>query len=130
MKNNRKWENAQHFGKVAETTVADYYVSSGYKIKKRNFASRFGEIDVIAQKSNLLVFIEVKARDSTNNLRPCEYVTPTKQKKILKTALCYLAYIGTDDFSIRFDVVEVIKINDKLTLNCIENAFDASAAFK
>ncbi len=124
-----KWANAQHFGKMSEAMVADFYKANGFKIKKMNYKSRYGEIDVIAQKNEELVFIEVKARSSVSFLSPCEYVTPAKQKKIVKTALCYLADIGTDDFLIRFDVAEVVKKDNRITLNCITNAFEADGEY-
>ncbi len=129
MESTAKYKNAQELGKVAEKMAADYYINNGYKLEKMNFKSRTGEIDVIVSKGNELVFVEVKARSEKTIARPCEFVTKAKQKKILKTALIYLKYIGSEDFFIRFDVVEAENINGKISLNCIENAFDASLIY-
>ncbi len=130
MATGEKYKIAQAFGKTAEKMAAEFYKSKGYAVEKMNFTCKYGEIDVIARKNKELIFAEVKARGKNSIARPCEFVTPTKQKRILKTALIYLKQIGSDDFYIRFDVVEAISKDGKITLNCIENAFDASALYK
>ncbi len=116
---------AKQFGRQAEVTAAQYYEKHGYKIERMNFTSRFGEIDIIARKGNVLVFAEVKARSENAIAKPREFVTFTKQQKIIKTAKCYLAYIKDAQAFVRFDVVEIEKIKGRITINIIENAFEA-----
>lgn len=69
-------------GLNAEERVAKYLLKNGYKILKRNFHSKFGEIDIIAKKDKLLSFIEVKYSKKYN---PIYRITPTKMQKIIKT---------------------------------------------
>ncbi len=118
-------ERAKQFGKDGEKIAAENYIKDGYKIEKMNFTSRFGEIDIIARKNNLLVFAEVKARSENAIAKPREFVTYTKQQKIIKTAMAYLSYIKDANSFVRFDVVEIESINGRILLNRIENAFEA-----
>jgi len=69
-------------GLEAEEKVAKYLLKNGYKILKRNFHSKFGEIDIIAKKDNILSFIEVKY---SKNYDPIYRITPAKIQKIIKT---------------------------------------------
>lgn len=69
-------------GLDAEEKVAKYLLANGYKILKRNFHSKFGEIDIIAKKDDILSFIEVKY---SKNYNPVYRITPAKMQKIIKT---------------------------------------------
>ncbi len=101
--------NNRNIGQEQETLVAEYLKSQGYKILKKNFRCPLGEIDLIAFHDGYLVFIEVKYRRTLRNGYPEEAVTPTKQKKIVKTALWYLSKNNINmDVSCRFDVVAVM----------------------
>lgn len=79
----------------------------GFAIVARGFRSRFGEIDIVAQRLDLLLFVEVKTRSSETFGSGAMAVDPTKQKKLIKTALYYLATRGSGKERIRFDVIEV-----------------------
>ena len=118
--------NTKETGDFGETEVCKTLISRGYKILERNFRSRLGEIDIIAKDGDCIVFIEVKTRKNNVFGNASEYVTYSKQKKIIKTAKYYLK--GMLDVEIRFDVAEVYyqKINDTLkvtNINYIKNAF-------
>ena len=76
-------------GKKAEDYASRFLLQNGYKIIDRNFRSRFGEIDIIALKDDVLVFVEVKARWSTKFGLPEEAVTPQKLWKIGRTGEYY-----------------------------------------
>ncbi len=111
-------------GAVGEQLAEKHYKKQKYTIAERNFSTRFGEIDIIAQKGKQLVFSEVKTRNEISIAAPREWVGASKQKKIINAAKLYLRKIGSDDFFIRFDVVEVIfKKDGSTTLHCIEDAF-------
>ena len=90
----------------------------GYKIIENNSYSRFGEIDIIAKDNDVLVFVEVKKRKNTSFGGGAEYVTVSKQKKIIATANLFLQKHNID-CDVRFDVIE---INDD-NINHIKNAF-------
>ncbi len=70
-----------HLGKISEEAATEVLKSRGFKILERNFHSRFGEIDIIAEKDNRIYFFEVRYRKEA----PIFSITPTKTKRILKT---------------------------------------------
>ncbi len=113
-------------GNAGEKLVADFLRKKGYIISKTNFHSRFGEIDIIAENNEYLLFVEVKTRAETAIAEPKEFVDTLKQSKIISTANYYLMYNPTT-LKIRFDVAEVKLIENgglrKATVNYIENAF-------
>lgn len=110
-------------GRAGETFCANHYKKLGYEIVGMNYHSRFGEIDVIAQNDNELVFIEVKTRKETDIVPPKESVGKAKQKKMMLTALCYLKD-RDEDRNIRFDVFEVLHNGEKLCrFRMTESAF-------
>lgn len=76
-------------GKKAEDYAISLLKKTSYKVLDRNFHSRFGEIDIIAIKDGVLIFVEVKARWSAKFGTPEEAVTPGKIQKIVKTAQYY-----------------------------------------
>lgn len=113
-------------GRIGENVACKYLKKKHYKILERNFRKPFGEIDIIAQKEDVIVFAEVKTRSGELNYgMPCEAVTYTKQQKLIKTAKAYIMENELDAvFS--FDIIEVILKNGKvLSVNHIENAFYA-----
>ncbi|MEG0691510.1 MAG: ribonuclease HII [Oscillospiraceae bacterium] len=113
-------------GDMGEETTAEYLKSKGYSILFCNYHSAYGEIDIIAQKDDMIAFVEVKSRKENSMTSAKEAVSLSKQKKILKTASCYM-----DENKVvlqpRFDVVEVYFTGNKkfavTELNHIENAF-------
>ena len=108
-------------GDIGEDAAVKFLEDKGYKIIKRNFYCRVGEIDIIALCGEETVFIEVKTRKSDAFGSAAEFVTYQKQQKIKKTALYY---IGGSDIPVRFDVIEVYHQNSEIkSINHIENAF-------
>jgi putative endonuclease len=100
-------------------------LKNGYTIKKTNYRSRFGEIDIIASYKNFIVFIEVKTRHDNSMISPMEYVDKHKRSRIIKTALLYLGHTRINLQS-RFDVIEVVisSLNsNEFSINHIKNAF-------
>ena len=93
-------------GQCGEDAATDFLKKNKYKIIKRNYKNKIGEIDIIAQKGEDLVFAEVKTRSSEQFGTPAEAVTYYKKQKIVNTARWYLAQTPTD-LNIRFDIIEV-----------------------
>ena len=123
-------------GNLGEKRAALYLFFKGYRIIKRNYTALDAEIDIIAKKANMLVFVEVKTRNeksvSSIEPRPASSVTPEKQRKIIKCAACFLGRYP-DKPRIRFDVIEVYleraKHGAKIKkIKHIENAFDKNTA--
>ncbi len=110
------------FGADGEKRAARLLRKKGYKITDTNFQTRFGEIDIIAQNKEYIVFCEVKSRSENSIAEPKEFVDFGKQRKIIKTAEIYLSLHHTEKQP-RFDVVEVKKLGRKYSVNHIENAF-------
>lgn len=112
-------------GKNGEDFCEEYYRKRGYEIRERNFHSRYGEVDLIAQKGSIIAFVEVKTRNENSLGRPSEAVSKSKQKKLILTAMKYMENEPLDVFS-RFDVFEVWQSEGRIyKFNCIEAAFEA-----
>jgi len=112
-------------GKIGEDYAAQFLTKKGYRVVARNYRSRFGEIDLIAENKEYIVFAEVKTRDKHYTVSPLEAVTAGKQKKIIKTALFYLQSSKTA-LQPRFDVIGIVTAADPfsvLSVEHIENAF-------
>jgi len=79
----------RNIGKLGEDCACKYLLSKGYSILDRNYHSRFGEIDIIAKRGEL-VFVEVKARTSSQFGTPQSSITRRKIQRIIKTVLYFL----------------------------------------
>ncbi len=113
-------------GSWGEAKTAEYLRKNGYKIEAMNYHSRYGEIDVIARKKNIIAFVEVKLRKGDKFASAGEFVHHSKQEKIILTAQAYLQEKDDNKSQPRFDVIEIYApdgISDNFTLNHIENAF-------
>ena len=114
--------NKRRSGTLGEDLAEAYLCRQGFRILARNYSRPTGEIDIIAQEGDVFAFIEVKARATVRYGTPAEAVTPSKQKRILKTALYYLAEHRLEDVPMRFDIVEVLPEE----IHLIRAAFDGS----
>lgn len=114
--------NNKEKGNMGESLARQELLKKGYTIRETNYQSRFGEIDIIAQKETYVVFVEVKLRKNVLNGFPKEAVTSSKQKKIIKTALKYIYFKNLENYDYRFDVIEII-YGERIMINHIENAF-------
>lgn len=109
-----------NIGAKAETIAQKHLESQGLTFIERNFRCRQGEIDLIMQDQQTLVFVEVRFRKSKQYGSAIESVTPAKQKKIITATQLYLQNQKRgDNQAIRFDVVGVEKDN----IEWIKNAF-------
>lgn len=112
-----------HAGRLGEQIALKILRKKGYKILQRNFRSRFGEIDIVAQDGNTLVFIEVKTRWSKRFGTPEEAVTPWKLRAIAKTGDYYKATHPKTPDLMRIDVVALEIEEDKpIKARIIKNA--------
>ena len=113
----------QQFGKKSERLAAEFLKRTGYRILETNYRSKLGEIDIIAREKGTLVFVEVKARNTSRFGSPKAAVTPAKQRKISMAALDYLKRSGQTEASARFDVVAIDTASGKIDIEVIKNAF-------
>lgn len=110
----------QTVGVDGESAVANYLEKSGFSILSRNYTVRGGEIDIIALKNDLLVFVEVKTRGQ-KLFALSEVITLSKQKKIVRTAAHFLMTYAVLDKICRFDVALVEGAQQEITY--LPNAF-------
>ena len=112
-------------GDWGEALAADWLQRQGYAILERQYRCRFGEVDLIARKGQVLCFVEVKTRTNLSRGLPREYVDRRKRERLRRTAAFYLEELG-EDYGARFDVAEVYTADDGLEagrIEYIENAF-------
>ncbi len=109
-------------GNKGESAAALYLRLHGYKIIERNFSCRFGEVDIIAQKGDILVFVEVKTRKKGSLVDGAYAVDYYKQQRIIKTAKYYLSK-QSDEYNVRFDVI-LVESGVVLKIKHIESAFE------
>lgn len=95
-------------GAHGESLATDYLRGKGYTIVTKNWRCAIGEIDIIAQDSDTLVFVEVRTKHGARNGTPEDSITPKKQAKLIDLAYSYLAKMEspTDDW--RIDVIAVV----------------------
>lgn len=114
-------------GSEGEKRVANYLRKQGFSVVKRNYVCRYGEIDIIAENDEYLLFVEVKTRKENALVSGAEAVDAFKQRRIMLTANDYLAKTECEKQP-RFDIAEVILYiksdgNFGYRLRYIENAF-------
>lgn len=106
-------------GNYGEALVATRLEREGFSIEARNYTKRYGEVDIIASKPNLIVFVEVK-----NRFNPLfdmtELIPRSKQRKLIAVAKAFLANYHTTQVTCRFDVALVTQSQE---ITYIENAF-------
>ena len=117
--------SARTYGAAGEAFAASALEAEGYRILERNWRSGRSEIDLIAQRGDIIAFVEVKTRKNARFAAAREYVTPAKQARILAAAEEWLQGHPTM-LQPRFDVIEVYGEEGAPfppRINHLENAF-------
>ncbi len=119
--------NTREKGTEAETFVVHHLENSGFEILKRNFVIRGGEIDIIARREHLLIFVEVRSweRAYWKNGSPLETISIAKMRRIERAAIRFMMenHINMQNTMIRFDVAGLIRDEKRFDMKYIENAF-------
>ena len=116
-------DSRKRLGAWGESVAAHRLEAEGYRIIARNWRCRQGEIDLIAQAGEELVFVEVKTRRGQDMGSPEEGLTLAKQKKLMKLAQIYVAEHDLDvDWRIDLVAVELDKSGKLLRCEHIPNA--------
>lgn len=115
---------AQHneTGQQGEAEAVRYLQDKGYEIMARNYRHQHAEIDLVAQKGKLLVFVEVKTRTNVSYGNPEEFVNYTKAKLVMRAAEQYI-FAHNWHHDVRFDIVAVTLAGNELRIRHIEDAF-------
>lgn len=112
--------NKKQRGDAAEEKALGFLQIQGLRLLMRNFRSPFGEIDLIMQDQEEIVFVEVRSRERSYFGTAIESIDKTKQQKIIKSATCYLQKRGwSDKANCRFDVIGLSSTN----IEWIKDAF-------
>ena len=115
----------QRFGALGEKLAARYLKEQGYKILKKNYKNKLGEIDIIAVDKNEIVFVEVKTRSASPYLSGQYAVDQRKQFHIMRTASYYLS-VTKCELQPRFDIIGILvdpNTNEVTYRRHLENAF-------
>jgi putative endonuclease len=115
-------------GKKGEELAAACLRDAGYRILDRNYRCLFGEIDIVAEEGESLVFVEVKSRRSDAYGSPQLAVGRQKQKKISRVCIHYLSEKRLHSRQVRFDVVAIRMTPAGNRAELIRNAFEFSPA--
>ena len=111
-------------GQRGEQATVAYLLGQGYTLLAQNWHCRYGEIDIIVAKGDVVAFVEVKTRKKGSLTTPEEAVNYTKQKKIILSAQKYILETG-DDRQPRFDVSAVRYDKDDYQCEYLLDAFEA-----
>jgi putative endonuclease len=116
----------QRLGVVGEELAAAALAARGYAILERRYSTERGEIDIIAEDGDTLVFVEVRARATGAFGRAAESVTAAKQRQVARMATEYLSRHAITNRACRFDVVAVDQaLSDAPEITVYAGAFDA-----
>ena len=112
----------RNIGLYGEEKACEYLTNNGYEILERNFKFNRKEIDIIAQKNQILIAFEVKTRSKNPLIEPWQAVNKRKQQNIIEAMNAFIK-TNQKNLSVRFDVVSIIKKEDRYVLNHIKDAF-------
>ena len=113
-------------GDAAEERACRHLDRSGFTIVERNYRTKSGEIDIVARKGDVLVFVEVRSLEVSDFGTPEASVTPAKRRRIVGAARHYLSNVPPSSWrEARFDVIAVEGSGDAAALRHYQAAFDA-----
>lgn len=105
--------NKKKLGKMGEEIASEYLKKLGYKIVTKNFRTRYGEIDLICEKNDSIIFVEVRTKSNLNLLSPEESITSKKIDRLKKSSLEYLSLNEKKYKNIKFEFIGILFYSDK-----------------
>lgn len=113
-------------GKWAESIARDYLKDKGLELLDSNYRCPRGELDLVMRDGSIIVFVEVRYRQSGDYGSGADSVTEIKQQRMIATAQHYLQHTaGSESVSCRFDVVSISRNPKNPEIDWIKDAFDA-----
>jgi len=109
-------------GKKGEQLAVDFLVENGYDIVERNYRFNKAEVDIIAQKKDILAIIEVKTRSTADFGNPQDFVKPKQIKNLVKAVDEYVT-VNSLDVEVRFDIIAIVKEKKEFKIEHLEDAF-------
>ncbi|MFU8802559.1 MAG: YraN family protein [Bradymonadaceae bacterium] len=127
-------QQRQTTGELGEELAVKYLCDKGWTIRDRNYRTKFGEIDIVAQKevsrgrgrAQTIIFVEVKARRSTRRLRPEASITYKKRRTLTRLGRHYMKKHDLHGTVLRFDVIAVDLGYDPPRIDHYRGAFDGA----
>lgn len=120
----RQHGSKKTMGELAENAAYEYLLAHGLKLVSRNYRVPTGEIDIIMQDNDDIVFIEVRFRKNDHFGDGADSVTRIKQNKIYKTALYFIQrHSKLSRYNFRFDVVSISLSDNQFVFDWIADAF-------
>ncbi|MFD2726543.1 YraN family protein [Hyunsoonleella rubra] len=115
---------AQHnqLGKKGEQLAVDFLINNGYDIIEQNYRFEKAEVDIIAQKGDILAIVEVKTRSTTDFGDPQDFVKPNQIKNLVKAVDEYVT-VNDLDVEVRFDIIAIVKGDKGFNIEHLEDAF-------
>jgi len=118
-------ESSRHKGRLGEQRAVDFLTRAGYRVLARNFRTRRGEIDIVAQRENTLVFVEVKCWNAIDITDLEISISRRKQRRIIDASQVFMMRMGlTDRYDVRFDLIFVK--GDSMEVQHVQEAFTES----
>ncbi len=111
----------KNLGKTGEDLALDYLKSHNFSVLEKNFRSKFGEIDIIAEKKHCLYFIEVKTRSNLNHGEPYEAVNKRKIYHIKKASQYYLLKNKFEGYKLKIAVFSILIEGEKIDIKFWDN---------
>lgn len=108
------------FGRTAEKKAATFLKKKGYRLLEKNHRTELGEIDLIVEDGETVVFVEVKAGGPSPAFHPMGHLNPEKQRKLLMLGKAYLAGFR-ETRNARFDLVAVIREGENFRIDHFED---------
>jgi putative endonuclease len=123
----RMTDRRQTLGKLGEDLAARRLAASGYVIRERNWRCPTGELDLVLERDDALIFVEVRTRRGDRFGTPEESITPRKRDRLISAALTYLDAHAATDRMWHIDVVaiEIGPRGDIVRFNHLENAIES-----
>lgn len=120
-----KGPNRKKLGKVGEILAYRYLKRRGYTILARNYSTPMGEIDIVAEDGDVLVFVEVKMRRSDAYGLPYEAINSKKMQKLTRLAQLYIKRKNLYNREVRFDIISILAQGrfGRKSIRLIKNAF-------
>ena len=109
-------------GKKGEQLAVDFLLENNYNIIERNYRFDKAEVDIIAQKKDILAIVEVKTRSTADFGNPQDFVKPKQIQRLVKAVNEYVT-ANDLDVEVRFDIIAIVKEGNGFNIEHLENAF-------
>jgi len=114
--------NHNDLGKKGEDLAVDFLLKNGYEILARNYIFQKAEVDIIAQKEDVLAVVEVKTRSTKVFGNPQDFLKPKQIQRIVKAVDNYVTS-NQLDVEVRFDIIAIVKNGNQFDIEHLENAY-------